>query len=204
MPCLGHWSIHVKHFKRLKRRKVGPYFNERWPVCHPFFRWSEKLYNKRLVDSSLQVRRKTAFLISSLLLPSNLLLSPSTTQNDYIHTAPFPNDPLPDPEAEDTVPLTKAALTDSSATDSNKTKKTLLETIVSELCFPTPHGPDGDGEPLHDPDLREKLAKCLVNYVRVGGKLDDESKEQIRECVGSMIGDDKLGLDHDELNLLLR
>jgi hypothetical protein len=79
-----------------------------------------------------------------------------------------------------------------------------LQTIVSELCSPTPHGPDGDGEPLHDPDLREKLARCLVNYVQAGGKLDEVMRRQIRGTVTAKIGgDDKLGLEEDEMKLLL-
>ena len=154
-------------------------------------------------DSSLQVRRKTVFLVSSLLLATNPSSTPSTSQNDYLHTAPFPNDPPPDPEAQDTAQLTRSALADPSLTHT-ESKNTLLETIVSELCSPTPHGPNGDGEPLYDPDLQENLARCLANYIRVGGKLNDESKKRIRESVNFKLGGDgKLGLDQEDLSLLL-
>lgn len=155
---------------------------------------------RALKDPSLQVRRKTAFLISSLLLPSNTTSATPANQQDYINTAPFPNDPKPDPEAQDTVPLTLSALMDPAVTQSSQT---LLETVISEFCSPTPHGPNGDGEPLHDPDLREKLARCLVNFVQVGGSIDADTKKRLGN---SLKGDERsrLGLDDAEWALLFK
>lgn len=157
------------------------------------------VFQKALTDSSLQVRRKTAFLISSLLLQSNPISDTSADRSDYIHTKPFPNDPSPDPESKDTVSLTLISLPNPKAT---KSGRTVLETIVSELCSPTPHGPDGDGEPLHDPDLREKLARCLVNFLVAGGKLNEDMKKLVHDTL-KLEGEGKLGLEDSEWDKLL-
>lgn len=135
-------------------------------------------------------------MISSLLLHSSLR---SSAQNpDSQQSAPFPNDPTPDPESTDTVSLTLTALTESTATQSTP----LIHTIISELCDPTPHGPDGDGEPLHDPDLREKLARCVVNFGRAGGKLDETLKKRLHDTLENE-GETKLLLEEGEWDTLI-
>lgn len=95
--------------------------------------------------------------------------------------------------------LTRNALTKSAS--NSPSSPTLLQTIILELTEPTPHGPDGDEEPLHDADLQEKLARLLVNFVLVDGQLDTESRTKLRAFIKEK-GSTNLGLEDDDVPLL--
>lgn len=92
------------------------------------------------------MRRKTAFLLNTLLQPT--IRVGSTDAEPAVH----PNSHaalLADPRAADTAPATLRALHAHG----------LLPTTVRELTAPTPHGPDGEEGGTCDADLEEKLAR---------------------------------------------
>jgi len=128
-----------------------------------------------LTDPSLAVRRKTAFMLSTLLLPSQLPSESSeapaatTSQGQQTH---FLNDPVPDPHSTDTIPATLAAFKSTP----------LLQTLLNELDNPTPHGPNGDGD--LDPDLQEKMVRCIVHYIQAGGDVSEKDKGVLKSVVG--------------------
>lgn len=116
-----------------------------------------------LEDSDISVRRKVAFLLGGLLLPS--AEAPQGVP-DNVHgagsastaVAPHPNDPAPvhanthasmlsDPSSTDTASKTLEAL---------KTRG-ILSALVRALVAPRPHGADGEEE--GDVDLEEKIVR---------------------------------------------
>jgi hsp70-interacting protein len=121
------------------------------------------------LDSDIGVRRKTAFLLNTL------LFSPATTTTSPAGTTPairgggtednagpgtvHPNSHaalVADPRSADTSPATLSALSALG----------LLPVIVRELVAPTPYGPDGDEGGACDADFEEKLARCVRTLVR--------------------------------------
>ena len=103
------------------------------------------------------MRRKTAFLLNTLLLfsPVTDAAEPSTgTTGTTVH----PNSHaalVVDPRAADTAPATLRALNAHG----------LLAVLVRELVAPTPYGPDGEVGDACDADLEEKLARCVFAYI---------------------------------------
>lgn len=122
-------------------------------------------------DPDISVRRKTVFMLFNLLY-STESEAQEINLNERIS---FPNDPKPDPSSTSTASLVKSALTSDSS------QPTILQTLVSELHSPTPHGVNGDQPP--DVDLREKIARCLVSYVDLQGAFDADQKKLVAESL---------------------
>ncbi|KAF8498162.1 Fes1-domain-containing protein [Russula emetica] len=110
-------------------------------------------------DSDIAVRRKAAFLLNSLLIPS-VPVAATRAPGTRIQGGPaqsgatvHPNSHasmLADPTSTDTAPETLRAVRAHG----------LLPVIVRELTEPTPYGPDGDEGDGCDADLEEKLMRC--------------------------------------------
>jgi hsp70-interacting protein len=111
--------------------------------------------NGRLIhlDSDITVRRKAAFLINSLLIPSN-------TEADEVHqssnmgsstsNSAHPNSHvsmMKDPSSISTSEITLKALEDRG----------LLKGIISALTVPVPYGKDGESN--EDVDFEEKILR---------------------------------------------
>ncbi|KAH9943906.1 nucleotide exchange factors-like protein [Amylocystis lapponica] len=123
--------------------------------------------------SDITVRRKTAFLLNTLLVPTTPapLPTPSTPSSALntgttLHASAAPSPPpaapvhpnshasmLSDPASFSTSPATLNALQEHG----------LLDALVSSLASPTPYGPDGESE--GDPDFEEKIVRSLHTYV---------------------------------------
>lgn len=119
-----------------------------------------------LKDSEVGVRRKVAFLVNGLLLPSAEPESVAVPAN--VHGAAAGGLA---PHASDSAPVhanTHASmLSDPSSTQtSTQTLKAFKEhgiasALVDALVEPVPFGPDGDGE--RDEDLEEKLVRYVLS-----------------------------------------
>ncbi|KAH9039095.1 nucleotide exchange factors-like protein [Lactarius pseudohatsudake] len=114
-----------------------------------------------LSDSDIGVRRKTAFLLNTLLLSEDTtttaIRAGSGGSDSEAGAGPrvHPNSHaalVADPSSADTAPATLRAL----RTDG------LLPALVRELTVPTPHGPDGEEGGSCDADLEEKLIAAHV------------------------------------------
>lgn len=115
---------------------------------------------RALSDSDIAVRRKAAFLLNSLLIPS----APAATRAPGARIRGGPAQPeatvhpnshasmVADPSSTDTAPETLRAVRAHG----------LLPVIVRELTEPTPYGPDGDEGDGCDADLEEKLMRCVL------------------------------------------
>jgi len=138
-----------------------------------------------LTDSDITVRRKTAFLLASLLI-SGTGTAP---------TSDFPND----------LPLDAASLDTSTPTRDQlqSGNSTLLTTIINELANPTPYGVTGE-ELEPDAEFEEMLVKCLANYVSVGGVFKDEEQDVLREVWKGWVAKSRgtFGLDAGEWRAL--
>jgi len=173
-----------------------------------------------LSDSDISVRRKTAFLLNSLLTPSVVTTQAAPPQGGRIHgagnddaqaggeggggvSAVHPNSHasmVADPSSVDTAPATLRALRAHG----------LLSALVRELTEPTPYGPNGDeGTGGFDADLQEKLARLLHTYVSAhSGTFDDVEKKSLRTFLSvtrsaqDRPGESELGLGADELQTL--
>ncbi|KAI0043405.1 Fes1-domain-containing protein [Auriscalpium vulgare] len=157
-----------------------------------------------LEDSDITVRRKTAFLLSTLLLPNAASTYPPANgtrlHGSTSEPAPAPvhanshASMLADPAGVDTARATLAALHTHN----------LLPVLVRALVAPTPHGPDGDSE--GDVDLEEKVLRLLHTYVVAhAGEFSDEDKRQVREFIAGKEREgagEHLGLLEDELHAL--
>lgn len=113
-------------------------------------------------DSDISVRRKIAFLINGLLLPSSTstsstVASSSADAQQQAGDAPTPvvhanthASMLSDPQGAQTSDITLNALTQNG----------ILSALISALVDPVPHGPDGETE--GDVDLEEKIVRCVL------------------------------------------
>ncbi|KAJ1300687.1 hypothetical protein OPQ81_002334 [Rhizoctonia solani] len=110
-----------------------------------------------LQDPDITVRRKTAFLINTLLLQDN---STGGSTAAALHASDGPRmhgaaGPVPD----STEGLVKKAIVDYK--------------LIQALVQPPPYGPDGDGDATLDADYREKVLQTIDTFVRNGGELGD-------------------------------
>ncbi|KAH9035694.1 nucleotide exchange factors-like protein [Lactarius hengduanensis] len=153
-----------------------------------------------LSDSDIGVRRKTAFLLNTLLLSEDTTTTISGGTDSEAGAGPrvHPNSHaalVADPGSVDTAPATLRAL----RTDG------LLPALVRELTVPTPHGPNGEEGGSCDADLEEKLVRLLHTYVAVhGGTFDVPEKHALKAFLdtkraGQSEGGGELGLSADEL-----
>jgi hsp70-interacting protein len=181
-------------------------------------------------DSDISVRRKTAFLLNTLLTPSTTPVLANPSSGAVIHegdghpaTPAAPTNVHPnshasmvaDPSSTDTAPATLRALHTHG----------LLPVLVRELTAPTPYGADGDVDENCDTDLAEKLMRCvhhntpsrsfiivvvlcrlLHTYVSAHrGTFDGPEKDSLRTLLDARRAtqcEGDLGLDIDELRAL--
>ncbi|KAF7795103.1 hypothetical protein EIP86_006248 [Pleurotus ostreatoroseus] len=132
-----------------------------------------KMLRSALRDPDIAVRRKTAFLLNALLIPTTPVASsearpqpPAAAQGDdrsvILHpdldvhgsepnaTTVHPNSHasmVADPASFSTSPLTLRAMEEEG----------LLQGLIDALTSPLPHGPDGESE--GDPDFEAKIVK---------------------------------------------
>ncbi|KAI0252250.1 nucleotide exchange factors-like protein [Lactifluus subvellereus] len=151
-----------------------------------------------LSDSDISVRRKTAFLLNSLLVPSAAAAVAPAADADAGATV-HPNSHasmVADPASADTAPATLRALRAHG----------LLTALVRELTTPTPCGADGDEGENCDADLAEKLTRLLHTYVSAHcGTFDGPEKDSLRTFLDARRaaqGEGELGLGADELQAL--
>ena len=119
------------------------------------------------VDSNITVRRKTAFLLNTLILSTQP--SDTPTNENIIH----PNSHasmLSDPLSTSTTQLTLQAFRTHG----------LLEAVINALVHPTPYGPDGE-EVEPDGDFEEKAVRILVTYASAGDGFEVGGKEMLNQ-----------------------
>ena len=121
--------------------------------------------NKPRLDPEITVRRKTIFLLATLLLPTTPIPTPPEPHpgpHPGLHapSAPSPERPedpvhdnshavhIKDPSRSNTSELTLAAFRDCS----------LLEAVISALTDPVPYGEDGDIQEA-DPTFEEQAVR---------------------------------------------
>lgn len=116
-------------------------------------------------DSDIGVRRKVAFLLNTLLMPTSAAEPTSSSSSGRIHIpgsveAPVhPNSHasmVADPASVSTTGLTVAAM----QCESNTEGSSLLDAVVSALVYPVPFGADGECET--DEELQENLVRCVA------------------------------------------
>jgi hypothetical protein len=140
------------------------------------------------IDSDVSVRRKAAFLISTLLL--------RTSEETDLPTSQFPGDAPVVKEELQTAALTRESL----ELKNSEQGSSVIDTIVGELLRLTPFGTDGNKS--EDVELTEKLAKCVVMYLEAGGKLEERRALDLREALEG-VGSDRMGLDGEEWKRLV-
>jgi len=144
-----------------------------------------------LKDSSIQVRRKTAFLLNTLLTQDVPALSDvaSTTEPNAAST----NSTTSQISLSTSTTAHSSAFSSdtslSSATTDGETRASfsrhgITNALLSALVDPVPHGVDGDEGVDGDPDFEEKGVKCLITYLERG---DAELGEQERALLGRLI-----------------
>ncbi|KDQ16580.1 hypothetical protein BOTBODRAFT_107021 [Botryobasidium botryosum FD-172 SS1] len=156
--------------------------------------------NNALLDSDISVRRKTAFLLNTLLIQDKPEEDEDTLQDQNQPTrvnlsAPFPSDaasPLP----TSTSKTTRDALASSG----------IFRTLLTSLVSPTPHGPDGDDVEL-DVDYSEKALRTVVTYLQAGGPVGSDEKKLLEELVEVVrkklaSGSDEWNAGQEELSVL--
>jgi len=157
-------------------------------------------FRSAISDSDIGVRRKTAFLLNTLLFsPSTSTLGADTDSETARVVHPNSHAALvADPRSADTAPATLRALRAHG----------LIPALVRELTVPTPYGPDGEEGGACDADLEEKLARLLHTYVAVhGGTFDAPEKHSLKVFLDTKRagvqgeGGGELGLDADELRV---
>lgn len=111
-------------------------------------------YTHRIVDPDISVRRKTAFLLNTLLLQD--VGSGSTAAAPHVSDGPQTHG-VEAVEVQSTSGLVRAALAEHG--------------LILALVQSPPYGADGDGDATQDGDYREKVLTTLDTYVRNGGSL---------------------------------
>lgn len=109
---------------------------------------------RALQDPDISVRRKTAFLLNTLLLQD--AGSGSTAAVPHASDGPQTHG-VETVEAQSTSGLVRAALAEHG--------------LILALVQSPPYGADGDGDASQDADYREKVLTTLDTYVRNGGSL---------------------------------
>ncbi|KAG8720637.1 hsp70 nucleotide exchange factor fes1 [Ceratobasidium sp. 394] len=116
--------------------------------------WEALKYALR--DPDISVRRKTAFLLNTLLLQDTVTGSTATA----LHSSDGPRTHgAVVTEAPSTQGLVRAAIADHG--------------LISALVQPPPYGADGDLDARDDADYRDKVLMTLETYERNGGQFAD-------------------------------
>ncbi|CCM00701.1 uncharacterized protein FIBRA_02741 [Fibroporia radiculosa] len=163
-----------------------------------------------LGDSDITVRRKVAFLLNTLLLPTTLV--PQHQRNDLGSDAiPSPaesSEPI-HPNSHASMQADPSSFSTSPATFQALTAHGLLPALISSLTSPTPFGADGDRE--EDADFEEKLVRLLHTYVTLcHGRFSTQQKNELSAYVKAQTARagnesdlaDRWGLAADELQSL--
>lgn len=114
-----------------------------------------------VTDSDIALRRKTAFLINTLLTPTSGETSsaPASVHSPSSTNAPVhPNSHasmLSDPASVSTSPIAMEALHRETASNSSS----LLDTLICALVEPVPFGADGENE--RDVEFQENVARLV-------------------------------------------
>lgn len=136
-----------------------------------------------LQDSDVSVRRKVAFLLNALLIPSvpeaphanppNPRAAGVTVHGGADAQAPAQADPV-HPNSHAAMMADPGAFATSAATRAALEQRGLLDALVDALVRPVPHGPDG--ERLGDAEFEEKLVQCVAAFaVTCRPRADDRS-----------------------------
>ncbi|ELU37497.1 hypothetical protein AG1IA_08468 [Rhizoctonia solani AG-1 IA] len=105
----------------------------------------------------ITVRRKTAFLINTLLLQD---ISSSGSTAATLHESDGPK-------------LHGAGGAESESTEGLVRKAIVDHKLIEALVEPQPYGPDGDGDATKDGDYREKVLQTIDTFVGNGGEVGD-------------------------------
>ncbi|KAH7924195.1 Fes1-domain-containing protein [Leucogyrophana mollusca] len=157
-----------------------------------------------LEDSNINVRRKTAFLLNTLLVPTSDL--PDSASSPDIHTPSSAAAPvhanshasmLSDPDSVSTSGPTLQALIAENTVEGSS----LLDAVISALSEPVPFGPDGESE--RDVDFEDNVVRLLHTYVAQCRKeFAGVQKHGLRGYFGDAKDDNRWGLSADELTAL--
>ena len=122
-----------------------------------------------MTDSDISVRRKTAFLLNSLIIPTTHIPrptpppptapTPSTGSNSTSVTI-HPSDARPEtvhPNSHASMQADPASTSTSPAALKALEEHGILQSLVSAVTTPVPYGPDGEGE--GDADFDEKVIR---------------------------------------------
>ncbi|KIM51781.1 hypothetical protein SCLCIDRAFT_1224178 [Scleroderma citrinum Foug A] len=158
-----------------------------------------------LEDSDINVRRKAAFLLNTLLLPTSgrETLSPSAR----VHTPHSANAPVhpnshasmvSDPDSTSTTTATMEALQQENMADGSS----LMDALITALVDPVPFGPDGECE--KDTEFQENLVRLLHTFsVQCGGAFSDAQRHALRGFFsGAEPAGDEFGLSREEFGAL--
>jgi hypothetical protein len=162
-----------------------------------------------LEESNIGVRRKTAFLLNTLLYPTDAtnVAPPTPATGVNLHTSPPPSSTQG--SADPVHPNTHASMVaDPSSTDTSGStlramhEHGLLRAVVDGLVRPVPFGPTGENE--RDPDFEEKLVGIIFTYATVcKGGLEAQDKADLREYFDREGEDgEKWGISAEELRAL--
>ena len=117
-----------------------------------------------VTDSDITLRRKTAFLINTLLTPTSGG-TPSTPASVHVpSSANAPVHPnshasmLSDPASVSTSPIVLEALQRDNESDGSS----LLDALISALVEPVPFGADGENE--KDAEFQENVVRLVVTF----------------------------------------
>ncbi|KAH7911137.1 nucleotide exchange factor Fes1-domain-containing protein [Hygrophoropsis aurantiaca] len=164
--------------------------------------WSA--FRGALEDSDINVRRKTAFLLNTLLMPTTE--NEDVSQSNGAHTPSsgtspvYPNSHasmLSDPDSTSTSDLTLHAL----IADNPVHGSSLLDAVISALCEPVPFGLDGERE--QDADFEENVVRLLHTYVAGCHRaLTDVQKHNLQGFFRDAKDDNRWGLGADEFATL--
>lgn len=143
------------------------------------------------LDSDIIVRRKTAFLINSLLIPSNVeadaVRSSSNTGSSSSN--------LVHPNSHASMLMDLSSISTSDITLKALEGQGLLKSLINSLTAPVPHGKDG--ELSGDVDFEEKVLQLLCTYLslRSGvfpiGVISDSQLTQLKHYLNDQF--DKAG-----------
>ncbi|KAF9078355.1 nucleotide exchange factor Fes1-domain-containing protein [Rhodocollybia butyracea] len=136
-----------------------------------------------LQDPDITVRRKTAFLLSSLLTPNETALSSSS---ENLHTPDSQRQQAPIHANSHAAHLSQPNRASTSAlTLEAMNKYDILGTLIEGLTNPLPYGENGDKEGA-DEDFEEKSIALLRTYLVVcNGTLEQTQKNRLREWMSS-------------------
>ncbi|KAJ4490419.1 nucleotide exchange factor Fes1-domain-containing protein [Lentinula aciculospora] len=138
-----------------------------------------------LQDPDITVRRKTAFLLNSLLTP-NETLSTSTfstsPENPHTPDSQQPQGPI-HPNSHSAHLSQPDRASTSTPTLRAMQSHNIIEVLIEALTNPLPYGGDGDKEEP-DVDFEEKGVALLRTYLMLcNGPLEQTEKDRIREWI---------------------